>query len=70
MNQTAFDVMRDWDRESGIGPRSDEQLSIDVPGSLTCRAFTGDWEEWLEAIASGDVQAIAEGRQMWGLPIF
>ena len=63
----AFDIMRMWDIEVGIPPRSDEDLAVDVPGSLTSRAFSGDWDEWLEALEHGDPAAILEGRLMWGL---
>ena len=67
MKRTAFDIMRSWDVEAGIPPRTDEALMADVPGSLTNRAFSGDWDEWLEALERGDVAAIIEGRLIWGL---
>ena len=33
-----------------------------MPGSLTSRAFKGDWEEWIEALDNADVSAILEGQ--------
>ena len=58
----AFDLMREWDSEAGIPKRTDADLLDDVPGSLTCRVFHGDWEEWLKALERGDVAAIQIGR--------
>jgi predicted DNA-binding transcriptional regulator AlpA len=61
---TAFDIMREWDREARIEPpRSDADLMADVPGGLG----DWDWDEWLAALEADDVDAILEGRQMWGL---
>jgi hypothetical protein len=64
----AFEVMREWDVEAGMQPRSDEDLLLDVPGGLTCRVFSGDWDEWIAALEANDISAILEGRAMWGLP--
>ena len=70
----AYEIMREWDREAGIEPRSDEELEADVPGSLSANVFDGSYEDWLEALADEHheqhLQAILEGRQMWGLPPF
>jgi hypothetical protein len=62
MKMTAFDIMREWDIEAGIPPRSDEDLLIDVPAGIGW-----DWYEWVEALEAGDPAAIIEGRRHWGL---
>ena len=64
MKRTAFDIMREWDAEAGIPPRPDEDLRIDVPGSISW----GDWDEWLAALEAAAPAAILEGRRAWGLP--
>ena len=64
-----YETMRQLDVEAGIPPRSDPDLLADVPGSLTNRCFSGDWEDFLAGLEIGDVAVIAEARQMWGLPV-
>ena len=66
---TAFDIMRSWEEELGFPPSSDEDLTLDVAGALTCRFFHGTWDEWLEALENDDVAAVCEGRLMFGLPL-
>jgi len=60
----AYTIMRQWDEEAGIPPRSDEDLDQDVPAGL----ISGDYEDWKARLEDNDVAAILEGRQCWGLP--
>ena len=60
----AYEVMREWDRESGIKPRSNEELDRDIPGRLS-----GNYEEWKKRLEARDIEAIKEGMRIWGLPI-
>lgn len=60
----AYEIMRQWDSEAGIRPRTNEDLDIDVPGGLTC----GDYEDWKARLEQDDVEAILDGRRSWGLP--
>ncbi len=66
-SRKAFTIMRGWDTEAKITPRSDADLESDVPGGLTSRYGDWDWDSWLAALEAGDSDAIAEGRAMWGL---
>lgn len=61
---TAYDIMREWDREAGIQPREEAEYNLDVPGSIP-----GDWEDWKARIEAGDELAIVQGRRAWGLPV-
>jgi hypothetical protein len=59
----AYEIMRSWDREAGIEPRSDEDLDRDVSGSLTA----GDYDDWKARLEADDVEAVLDGRTTWGL---
>jgi hypothetical protein len=69
MTMTAYDIMHNLDKEAGIPRRTDEELEIDVPSSVTCRFGNWDWDEFKLALELNDVNAICEARDMWGLPI-
>lgn len=60
-----YDIMRQWDKEAGIKPRSNKDLDRNVPGGL--RSEYTDWKRRLER---NDVAAIVEGRTTWRLPAF
>lgn len=64
MEIDAYEVMREWDRETGIKPRSNEELDRDVPCLIS-----GDYEEWKRRLEARDIDAIKEGMRAWGLPI-
>ena len=59
---TAYEIMREWDSEAGLLPRSDHDLDVDIPGGLE-----GDYDAWKAALEESDVAAILEGRAMWRL---
>ena len=61
----AYEIMREWDKEAGIKPRTDTDYDYDVPGGLS-----SDYEDWKQRLGEGDVEAILDGRQTWGLPPF
>lgn len=60
----AYDIMRSWDREAGITPRTNASLDLDVPA-----AIAGDWSEFKLQLQDDDPAAIIAGRIAWGLPI-
>jgi hypothetical protein len=64
--KNAYEVMRSWDCEAGMEPRDDDSLDLDVPGGLRA----SDYEDWKERLEAGDVEAIIDGRETWGLPVF
>lgn len=60
----AYDIMHEWDWASGRDARSDEDLDREVPPLLS-----GDYETWKARLVAGNVGAIREGMQLWGLPM-
>ena len=59
----AYQIMRKWDEEAGLQPRSDIELDQDVPASVPI-----DYIEFKQAIEDGDLGAILAGRLIgWGL---
>ena len=61
----AYEIMREWDSEAGIVPRSNEDLDIDTPGGLSC----ADYDDWKERLEAADIDAIIDGRTTWHLPL-
>lgn len=61
----AYDVMAEWDRVTGNGVRSKEQLDKDVPPDLG----NWDYEVWKSKLEAKDVRAIIAGMRAWGLPV-
>ena len=61
----AYEIMRGWDKEAGIPPRTPEDYDLDVSGSISAP----DYEQWLNDLEVDDPKAIADGRRTWGLPI-
>ena len=61
----AYDIMHEWDRASGKGPRSNEELDKEVPLVLS----GVDYEQWKMRLEARDIEAIKLGMRCWGLPI-
>ena len=66
--EAALACLREWDREAGITPEAREASGVDYADAAGDACNPGwDPEEWLNAIARGDVAAILQGRRAWGL---
>ena len=61
----AYDVMHEWDRETGRPARTDGQLDDEVPALMPGT----DYEDWKVQIEERDIAAIKQGMRAWGLPI-
>jgi hypothetical protein len=61
----AYDIMREWDRETGRAARSEEELDNEVPAMLSGT----DYQDWKSRIEARDIAAIKAGMRAWGLPI-
>lgn len=61
----AYDVMREWDRVTGNGIRSNEELDAAVPATLE----SVDYGEWKSRLEAADIKAIIKGMRAWGLPV-
>ncbi len=61
----AYDVMREWDLESGRKARTPEELDAQVPATLAGE----DYEQWKARLEVGDVKAIIHGLKSWGLSV-
>lgn len=59
----AYHIMREWDQEAGLQPRTDAQMDQDVPASLPI-----DYRTFKCGLESDDAAAIIAGRTIgWGL---
>jgi len=61
----AYDIMQEWDLESGREARSAQELDTEVPATLAGE----DYEQWKARLEAGDVKAIIHGLKSWGLPV-
>jgi hypothetical protein len=59
----AYDIMRTWDVEAGIPPRSDEELDLCAPAGFP----SGTYADWKARLEREDGGAILEGRVACGL---